>query len=78
MTNYHTRRILYAEPSFLEGMARVLDLGATLQQYRSSRTEDEADMEAMRDDWVAVGEDIRVSMAVYEQQTGASKKKQRE
>ncbi len=59
---------LYAEPSFLEGMARVVDIGGTLQTYNVSKTEQEADIAAMKNDWRAVGEDIQTSIADYEQQ----------
>ena len=27
------RRLIYARPSFLEGMARILDIGGTLNEY---------------------------------------------
>ena len=30
---------LFAEPSFLEGMARVVDFGGTLNEYNRSATE---------------------------------------
>ena len=57
---------LYAEPSFIEGMASVLDLGNTLHLYNKSRTSPEADVEALKDDWCTVGEDLRISIATYE------------
>lgn len=59
---------LFAEPSFAEGMARNLDIGNTLQAYNASATEQEADIEALKDDWRAVGNDIRGSMTAYEQE----------
>jgi len=57
---------LFAEPSFFEGMARNLDIGNTLQVYNDSLTENEADIEALKNDWQAVGDDIRVSISQYE------------
>ncbi len=50
---------LYAQPSFLEGVARILDIGNTLNQYNTSPTEDMADEAALRMDWIMVGNDIR-------------------
>ncbi len=50
---------LFASPSFIEGVARVMDLGATMQIYNDSRTEKEADIKALKNDWKAVGEDIK-------------------
>ena len=40
------RRIIYARPSFLEGMARVLDIGGTLEVYYSVPVGAESDDEA--------------------------------
>jgi len=50
---------LFAKPSFFEGMARVLDLGGTLNEYNYSRSGSHADMHAVGNDWIAVGEDLR-------------------
>jgi hypothetical protein len=51
--------VLYAEPSFSEGVARALDIGGTLEEYNTSRSGDDADRNALRSDWRAVGEDLR-------------------
>lgn len=45
---------LFARPSFLEGLSRVLDLGATLQEYNSSLNPEQADAIAQQMDWQAV------------------------
>lgn len=50
--------LLFARPSFFEGVARSLDLGGTLQEYNSALSEDQADLLALRSDWWAVGEDF--------------------
>ena len=50
---------LFARPSFLEGLARALDIGATLDLYNASVTSKQADSLALRADWRAVGQDIR-------------------
>ena len=59
---------LFARPSFLSGMASVLDLGGNLKIYNESKTTNEADELAMKMDWLVVGDDIRGSMRKYEQQ----------
>jgi hypothetical protein len=69
MNNFYVKNKLFAEPSFTEGMSRVLDLGCTLQEYNSSKTEQEADIEAIKNDWRAVGDDLRFSINRYEQQS---------
>ncbi|MFC1613489.1 hypothetical protein ACFL23_04110 [Patescibacteria group bacterium] len=58
---------LFARPSFIEGMARIMDLGSTLQVYNESKTAKEADLKALRKDWEAVGEDISCAVNQYEQ-----------
>jgi hypothetical protein len=57
MSNFST--FLFARPSFVEGVARVLDLGGTLNVYNISMTERQADFWAAYADWRGVGEDIR-------------------
>jgi hypothetical protein len=49
---------LFAQPSFLSGMARVLDLGAKFDSYNISPSGQIADARAMFSDWCAVGKDI--------------------
>jgi hypothetical protein len=56
---------LFAEPSFVEGVARLIDLGGTLQEYNSALTEDQADEIAATADWMAVGDDLRQAMDTY-------------
>ena len=56
MTAYSTR--LFSMPSFIEGVARILDFGNTLELYNESRTPQHADEEALFSDWMAIGEDM--------------------
>ena len=67
MTRLYVRNRLFAEPSFVEGMARVLDIGATLQVYNTSLTGREADVKALKNDWRAVGDDLKAAIE-HEQQ----------
>jgi hypothetical protein len=56
MSEYTT--FLFARPSFLEGVARILDFGNTLQMYNGSDSPAEADAWAFASDWYAIGEDM--------------------
>ena len=56
MMDYTSR--LFARPSFIEGMARVLDMGGTLNEYNTSPTGEEADAIALWSDWAAIGQDM--------------------
>ncbi len=51
--------LLYARPTFLSGVARVLDLGGTLNSYNRSVSPEVADRLALASDWFAVGQDLR-------------------
>jgi hypothetical protein len=55
-TNY-----LFARPSFLQGVARILDFGNHLDDYNTSLTPEDADEQALRNDWAALGEDFRAA-----------------
>ncbi len=57
---------LLANPSFIEGMARVLDLGSNLGVFNDSKTSKAADTKAIRKDWEAIGEDICFGIKKYE------------
>ena len=61
MTDY-----LFATPSFLSGMASVLDIGSTLTHYNTSDSPEEADARAIASDWAMVGQDIRSAISAYE------------
>ena len=58
-----TSEFLFARPSFIEGMARILDLGGTLQEYNKSRNAAEADAIALTNDARAIGNDLRRAVA---------------
>ena len=63
------RRFLYYSynrPSFLEGLARIFDLGGTLRNdYKPTRTVYEIDVAAMRSDWIEIGRDIYEAIGAY-------------
>ena len=59
--------LLYATPSFLEGVARAIDIGDTLTEYNGFESSAEADTHALRSDWQTVGDDLRRAMSQYRQ-----------
>lgn len=61
---------LFAMPSFLRGMARAIDLGDTLTVYNQSRTPEEADALAIKNDWASVGDSLRGSIKKYQSECG--------
>ena len=58
---------LYAEPSFLEGLARILDFGNTLNQYNESPSGEMADAVALGMDWAVVGNELNNAMGTFEE-----------
>lgn len=57
---------LYARPSFLEGLARLVDFGNGLAEYNSIESDDLADFQALASDWNNVGADIMVSIEKFQ------------
>ena len=50
--------LLFADPSFTSGIAKLLYVGSTLDVYNSSDSPEHADYNALRADWKSVEEDI--------------------
>ena len=69
MTDY-----LFARPSFVGGMARVLDLGSTLNVYNDSNSAEEADEKALYSDTLMVGEDLCDAIEVVQKECCGKKK----
>lgn len=61
----HNSDFLFARPSFIGGMARILDFGGTLNMYNESPNEAIADLRALAEDWRAVGNTLRSALAEY-------------
>lgn len=59
---------LFADPSFIDGLASVLDIGGTLSEYNNSKSPEEADARALHADWTAVGEDLLYAMEQWEKE----------
>lgn len=64
---------LYADPSFTEGMARILDFGDTLTEYNRSLSPEQADAIAVTADWNAVIDDLATVMAQPDKDLGTAK-----
>lgn len=56
---------LFASPSFLSGVARVLNLGCQFDNYNESKTVEEADAVALYSDFRIVGQDLQEAMELF-------------
>ena len=61
---------LYVEPSFGEGVARLVDMTGVLNEYNYSRSAEEADYRAIASDWEAVGLDIWTAIGLFRADSG--------
>ena len=61
MTDY----FLFANPNFVSGMARVLDLGSTMTEFNQTFYPKVADYYAIKSDWINVGADIKAALDKY-------------
>lgn len=59
MSNKVKSGFLYADPSFLSGFGRSLDLHGLYDAYNVSSTPLEADTRAIAADWIVVGQDLQ-------------------
>lgn len=75
MDNYST--ILFARPSFVEGMARAIDIGNTLNEYNAAPTPHMADQYALCADWMAIGADMQAVMSKQLRRPVPSRRKRR-
>ncbi len=53
---------LFASPSFLSGIARILDLGSQFDGYNDSETDETADATALYSDFRMIGQDLQHAM----------------
>lgn len=58
---------LFANPSFMSGFARALDLGATFNEYNRDNTPEEADYWALWSDWYSIGDDLSYAFYLLQQ-----------
>lgn len=61
MRDYKTeknRLYLFSKPSFLTGIARLIDVFRATNKYNTSNSDQQADYDALYSDWLAIGDDI--------------------
>ncbi len=56
---------LFARPSFITGVASLLDFGNGLFFFNESPSGEVADYMAIKNDWVLVGEDLQEAVASF-------------
>ncbi len=62
--------LFYAQPSLTEGLAHVLDLWGTFDDYNYSHSDEEADYVALASDWYAIGADLYHAISRFEANAG--------
>jgi hypothetical protein len=67
MTDLFSKYFLFANPTLLTEMGRVLDLGSTMNEHNSSPNAAIADYLALKSDWYAVGYDLNAAMEKHVQ-----------
>lgn len=55
----------FAQPSFLSGAGRLVDLFGLFDDYNQSRTEIEADSRGLYADWCMVGDDLIIAASQF-------------
>ena len=62
---------LFAQPSLLIGIGRLLDLCGLMDDYNRSRTEQEADARSLYSDWRITGEDLLWALQTAKEEDAA-------
>ena len=70
--NEGTFRLFKKEPSFVDGVASIIDLSLNQSKYNYDLNEKEADINALQEDWRVIGADLWHAMKNYEN-TGIKK-----
>lgn len=60
----------FAIPSFFGGVGRAIDLFGVLNVYRFFASQDDADIDAMRRDFLAVGRDLQGALELEKTSRG--------
>ena len=56
---------LFAVPSCITGVSKLVDVGATFDEYNANETPKEADFWSLWSDWCAVGDDLRYAFSEH-------------
>lgn len=70
---HHLTDFLYARPSFIEGLAGLIDFGGTLNVYNASVSEEQADAIALLCDWRMIGQDLTEASLTLEKEAEAAR-----
>jgi hypothetical protein len=62
MSDDFNKSPIYQSPSFLRGLARLVDFSGEIDQYNTSS---DPDTNALQEDWKAVGNDLKVALKRY-------------
>ncbi len=68
-----TSRRTLPRPSFLTGVARLLDMGGTFRPSRAPRSQRIQDAEAIRGDWQRVGDSLNIAMRQMDDKLGRAR-----
>ena len=58
--------LLFARPSFIEGIARIMDFQGSMSEYNFSTDGQATDQRAIRSDWLRVGADMRFARSEFD------------
>jgi hypothetical protein len=61
----YKKRSLFRNPSFFKGAARTVALFGGLDEYKVSGSSSNADVEAIKQDWQTVGQDLVTASKTY-------------
>ena len=59
---------IYAQPSIIEGIGRLLDFSGSLPEYNFASSPKEADVKAISHDWIIVGSDLEAAINLYDEE----------
>ncbi len=64
--SFGSLRLFKKRPSFIEGIATIIDLSAIEDKYNSDQTAKEADFKSLQADWSVIGGDMKRAIKIYE------------
>ena len=62
MSDEYRSTFLFATPTWSEGAGRLMDFGNTMTEYNRTSGDEDPDIRATTQDWLAVGDCIRWAM----------------
>ena len=61
-------RLFKQMPSFVDGFASLINLAPSESKYNYDKTTEEADLNSLRADWFAIGQDLWEAIKKYERE----------